>query len=322
MVDTPSTILLTREQSTGSNVNLWGGYLITTQRTTEQAAKGYQTLAVTGDATIAWTNYATGNIGQCARLKLTGTATGTLTFPSYMNFMTVENASTQSITIKCFAGTGVTLTTLQKAFLYCDGTDYYNAGATVFPSGNVTFAGQLKGVSTGTANTDATNYAQVTTMIAGATIPAFNGAVKFSTNDPVPNYLPLKLYAIAASGLTLTYAANQPFLGDTLTLSGLPLSAVSGGSFTTSFATGLVGAGVTPTAAYFNLTKSANCTITMPAAATAGDTLIFDIGGVLGVVTFALNGLKYYGSTVNPTSSGQGTQIFRYHSAATGWIDV
>ena len=85
MADTASAILLQRIQSVGSNVNLWGGYINTNLQMLEQASKGYQTLAVTGDATISWTNYTLANSGSCAFLKLTGTVTGVLTFPGYQN---------------------------------------------------------------------------------------------------------------------------------------------------------------------------------------------------------------------------------------------
>jgi hypothetical protein len=48
MADTPSSILLLRLQSIGSNTNLWGGYLNAALQTLERASKGYQALAVTG----------------------------------------------------------------------------------------------------------------------------------------------------------------------------------------------------------------------------------------------------------------------------------
>lgn len=195
MTDNPSSILLTREQSTGSNVNLWGGYLITTQRITEQAMKGYQSLAVTADATISWTNYTTGNTGQCARLKLTGslTSAAALTFPSLQNFMSVENKSGAAVTIKCSGGTGVSIGNAQTATLYCNGTDYFNAAPLIFPTGNATFAGQVKGVSTGTADTDAVNKLQMETAIATAGIPASAGTVFVNLADTTPNYLTNKL---------------------------------------------------------------------------------------------------------------------------------
>lgn len=69
MTDTPSSILLLRLQSVGSNTNLWGGYLNTGLQTLERAAKGYQALAVTGDATVSWTNYSASNDGAVASLN-------------------------------------------------------------------------------------------------------------------------------------------------------------------------------------------------------------------------------------------------------------
>jgi len=53
MADSPSPVLQLRIQSVGSNVNLWGGYINTDLAMIEQAAKGFQSLAVTGDALAA-----------------------------------------------------------------------------------------------------------------------------------------------------------------------------------------------------------------------------------------------------------------------------
>lgn len=188
MTDTPSTVLLTREQSTGSNVNLWGPNLITTQRQTEQAMKGIQSYAVTGDATIPWTNYATGNIGQCAVLKLTGTpsAASTLTFPGYHNWMIVPNSTGKAITIKCAGGTGVPIPTGTTAYIYSDGVDYYAAGPTTLTSY----------VSTLTNNGDivvkATMEAAIAAAIAAASI-AVSGQVLANPTDTTPGYLGTKL---------------------------------------------------------------------------------------------------------------------------------
>lgn len=215
MTDNPSPILLMREQSTGSNTNLWGGYVITDLRMLEQAAKGYQTLSVTGDATISWTNYITGNTGQCARLKLTGalTANATLTFPSYMNFMSTDNATTGgfAVTVKCSGGTGVSIANGAKVDLYCDGVDYYNAAPTVFPAG-ITVAGAISGVTAGVATTDATNVAQVAAAIAaaGTLTPA---TVRVTINDTTADYLGQKIAVAGDLALTTqTPGANEKAL--------------------------------------------------------------------------------------------------------------
>lgn len=184
MTDTPSTILLTREQSTGSNTNLWGGYLITTQRQTEQASKGTQSLAVTGDATISWTNYTTGNTGQCAVLRLTGTLTAvaTLTFPAYQNWMEVTNATGKTVTIKCSGGTGVAIPTGTQTAIFCDATDYYSASPTTLASyvATLTNAGDIVVKTT------------LEAAIAGAsglTAPF----ILVSASDTTPGYLGQKL---------------------------------------------------------------------------------------------------------------------------------
>lgn len=155
-------------QSVGSNVNLWGGYINTDLQIIEQAAKGYQSLAVSGDATVSWTNYVTGNTGAAARLKLTGSpaAPCTLTFPALHNFISVENATAQTVTIACSGGVGVAIAAGQKALLYCDGVDYHNAAPTLFPTAHVTFGGQLKNVTAATANGDAVNLLQMNNAIA------------------------------------------------------------------------------------------------------------------------------------------------------------
>ncbi len=195
MTDSPSPVLQLRIQSVGSNVNLWGGYINTDLAMLEQAAKGYQSLAVAGDATISWTNYATGNTGAAARLKLTGSpgAAATLTFPSYQNFLSVDNSTSVAVTIKCSGGTGVAIAAGAKALLYCDGVDYYNAAATVIPgatsiAGALTVAGQISGVSAATNGTQAVNKTQMDAAIAVAGVPGSPGTVKIDA-AATPAYL-------------------------------------------------------------------------------------------------------------------------------------
>lgn len=184
MTDTPSSILLLRLQSTGSNTNLWGGYLNTAMSTLEQASKGYQALAVTGDATISWSNYSTGNTGQIAKLKLTGTlaAVATLTLPSYQNWVSVWNTAGQTVTIKCSGGTGVAIPNGRKALLYCDGTDYI--------TDTPTWTGET---TTLTNNGDLVNYAQMQAAIAALLSSTIAGLVFNSAADTTVGYLGQKL---------------------------------------------------------------------------------------------------------------------------------
>jgi hypothetical protein len=205
MTDSPSPVLQLRIQSVGSNVNLWGGYINTDLAMLEQAAKGYQTLAVTGDAAVSWTNYATGNTGAAARLKLTGSpgAPCTLTLPAYHNFISVENATTVAVTIKCSGGTGVSIAAGAKVLIYCDGVDYYNAAPTKFPTADVTFAGKLKGVTAGTDGTDAVNLTQMQAAIA-VLATAQNGLVFNSATATAAQYLEDALAVTSGGGLSKT----------------------------------------------------------------------------------------------------------------------
>ncbi len=68
--------------------------------------------------------------------------------------------------------------------------------------------------------------------------------------------------------------------------------------------------------------KSTSFSIPLPPTAEEGDTVWFDCYGLGGLLTFDLNGLKYFGSTVNPTTSGQGSIIFTYTDTETGWISL
>lgn len=209
MTDTPSSILLLRLQSTGSNTNLWGGYLNTALQTLEQASKGYQALSVTGDATITWTNYATGNTGQCAALKLTGSlsSAATLTMPAYMNFGMVWNNTGQSVTIKCSGGTGVSVPNGVRTLLFCDGVDYYSAGSSWLNTY----------VSTLTNNGDVVTKVTLESAIATASLPATAGTVLNSAADTTAGYHGAKhaysvtssYAALAAAGSTQNPGANE-----------------------------------------------------------------------------------------------------------------
>lgn len=211
MADTPSSVLLLRLQSTGSNVNTWGGYLNTALQTLEQASKGYQTLAITTDTTVAWSNYSTGNTGQAARVKVTGTllAAATITMPAYMNACSFDNETTGgfAITVKCSGGTGVSIANGYAATLFCDGVDYYNLAPGVFP-GAVTVNGQLHGVSTATAAADAVPLAQMQAAIAASVPLGTAGTFLNSAADTTRGYHTDKL-TVLQTGLLLFTMATQ-----------------------------------------------------------------------------------------------------------------
>lgn len=209
MADTPSSILLLRLQSTGSNTNLWGGYLNAALQTIERASKGYQAYAVTGDATLSWTNYSATNDGAVATLKLTGslTSAATLTMPAYQNFVLVWNTAAQAVTIKCSGGVGVAVSNGDKALIYCDGVDYYNAAPSLF-NGAITIAGQLHGMATGSASTDGVNVAQLAAAIAASVPAGTAGTFLNSITDTTRGFLTDKL-AFLNTGLLIATMVTQ-----------------------------------------------------------------------------------------------------------------
>lgn len=312
MTDSPSPVLQLRIQSVGSNVNLWGGYINTDLNMIEQAAKGYQSLAVTGDATISWTNYTTGNTGAAARLKLTGSpsAAATLTFPAYHNFISVENTTAQTVTIKCSGGTGVAIAASSKVLIYCDGVDYYNAGPNVLGAGNVTVSGKISGVTAGTAATDAVNKTQMETAIATAGLPATAGTVLVSGTDTTAGYLGQKIVGSgAATVTTINSGADEDVQ---ISVGALGLS--DGGTISGA------GAVVVNTKYLCDFTTT-SYTITLPAAPTAGDVILLTKYGT-NAMTLGLNSLKFNGSTSNPVSSLEGQTLLRYTGASRGWVEA
>lgn len=199
MADSPSSILLLRLQSTGSNTNLWGGYLNTALQTQERASKGYQALAVTGDATISWTNYSAANDGSVAFLKLTGSlsSAATLTFPSYQHSLFVWNATGAAVTIKCSGGTGVTIPNGMRTAIYCDATDYYSSA----PNWLNSYQGTL------TNNGDVVVKNTLETALANLAAPASAGTVLNSAADTTAGYLSAK-FTVQISTLTTTQVSG------------------------------------------------------------------------------------------------------------------
>jgi hypothetical protein len=222
MADTPSNILLLRLQSTGSNTNLWGGYLNTALQTLEQAAKGYQSLTISGDTTVSWSNYSTGNTGQAARVKVTGTllANATITMPAYMNVCSFDNQITGgfAITVKCSGGTGVTIANGYAASLFCDGVDYFHWAPSQI-GGALTVAGQVHGVTAGTAPTDGVNLAQMQAAIAASVPAGTAGTILNSGSDTTRDYLNAK-HTLSNTGLLVAALTTQnPGANENLQLS-------------------------------------------------------------------------------------------------------
>lgn len=311
MTDSPSSILLTREQSTGSNTNLWGGYLVTTQRQTEQAMKGYQTLAVTGDATITWTNYTTGNTGQCAFLKLTGTLTSaaTLTFPAYMNDLVVWNAAGAAVTIKCSGGTGVAIPNNRKTRIFCDASDYYSS----VPSWNTD-------TLTLTNGGDLVNYTTLQTALSTLVAGSVTGLVLNSAADTTAGYLASK------TTVTLSTATTTQLAG----LTSVQLGTVNGGAneqLNFTVGAGYVGGflnGGEKTTGFIPTQGTAydvNCISNIVTVSLSGMTSV-QLGQEIKLNKFGSFGMLLAGTVnglTNLTVSTNSNEEYRYSGSTWGW---
>lgn len=241
MVDTPTQRNRLRKQETGTNTNTWGSLLDQVLDCVDQVTDGVETIALTGvDYTLTTTNYTTADEAKNRVLVLTGVSTTAinLILPSVEHEYEVINQYGGAVTVKTAAGTGIAIPTLHNAIVYCDGSNVMNGSPTLLP-GDVTVAGKVHGLIAGTANTDATNFQQMSAAIAaaGSLTPA---TVRVSINDTTANYLAFKV--TPGTGLdvdVLNSGANEQleFTVDTVEL--LEFVALSG-QFTSLITAGTV----------------------------------------------------------------------------------
>ena len=215
MTDSPEARLLLRLQTTGSNTNIWGGYLDTNQQMLSRASKGYQAIAMTGDQTISWTNYSLTNIGAVRTIKLTGSlsAVANLVVPSLEMDFNIINSTGKTITVKTSAGTGIAVVNGARVALFCDAADVYQSS----PTNISTFVP--------TTDYDITTKTYVDTAIAAATFSSSPGTVRISGGDTTAKFLSS---AITVGG-SLTTTVVNPGANETLLLSDSPATGTSGG---------------------------------------------------------------------------------------------
>lgn len=114
----------------GEQNNTWGTTTNTNLGTLiEQAIAGKAAVDVTaGNVTLTAVDGATDQSRQMI-LAITGTpgVTRTVTAPSVSKVYVVANGSNATITIKTATGTGVAVSSGKAKFVYCNGTDFYEA---------------------------------------------------------------------------------------------------------------------------------------------------------------------------------------------------
>jgi hypothetical protein len=195
MVDSPTTRNRLRKQELGTNINSWGDTKLNEALDViDQAMDGVLAVALTGNLTLATTNYSTADQAKRRVLKFTGslTSAATVTVPSVEHDYAIINAAGASVTVKTFAGSGVEIPNGYQARVYCDANDVLNGSPTLLP-GDVRVAGKVRNVTAGTESTDAVNKTQMEAAIASAGVPASSGAVLVSLTDTTANYLGQKI---------------------------------------------------------------------------------------------------------------------------------
>ncbi len=343
MTDTPTTRVLMRKQSIGSNTNTWGDTKLNDNLDNiDRASQGYQSLAMTGDTTLGATSYSATNDGKVKNLVLTGTLTSaaTLTVLSVeWSWDSILNMTGAAITVKTSAGTGISIPNGTRTALYCDGTNVVartanyiaNYAATLANAGDVVVKTTLE------------------TAIATASLPATAGTMLNTASDTTAGYASTKITALTLGGLvrsTLNPGGNEQ---NQFALDFTNLTATTNIAATDRFAVydatavamryqtranavgkfGLIlqASSATQAAITAGSIYPLDCTAgvgsaTWPASASLGDVfglLIFGTGGW----SMNTNSLNYYGTAYSAlTGSPEGVQFFMYSGASRGWIDL
>lgn len=213
MTDSATSNKRLRKQSLGSNTNTWGETKLNeVLDAIDQCMDGYESIALTADLTLTTTNYTTADQAKYRVVNFTGSAGAVaVTFPSVQGWYLILNNNSGVVTCKCAAGTGVAIPAGYIALIYGNGTDMANGAPMLIP-GAMTVAGQIHGLTAGTAATDAVNKTQMETAIATAGLPATSGTILNSSNDAAAGYNTAKNTAKSGAGLaqsTLNSGANE-----------------------------------------------------------------------------------------------------------------
>lgn len=341
MTDSATSRLKLRQQSQGSNINTWGDdKLNEVLRVIDRAMHGVQSLAITGDTTLSWTNYVATNDGQVAWLTLTGSlsSAASLTVPSVeWAWKGIKNSTGQTITVKTAAGAGVAIPNGRQIAVYSDATDCYFGG------------GNYLGSDITEANVrDIVDKDYVDTAVATLGSGSIGvGSLLIDGGDGTAGFLAAKLLATSAGGVSLTsagttnktYSAALDVNGMTTTtnvaatdaFAVYDATAAAMKKQTRALVVGKIGLILQGSSSTVNPAVAGNlypvdCTsgagsFTGPASATLGD--------VIGVMKFGLfdmtfnpNSLNYYGSTSSALVSDEGLTVLIYSGATRGWIDV
>lgn len=296
-------------QAAGENLNTWGDPNLNNDLIVlSHLASGWLPITISGDYTVSSneTNYSTTNPSEYAALKLvagTVTAAFNFTLAARAKRFLLWNATGYTATVKLSATTGFTLPTGRIVIVATDGSaDAYN------------FSPNYIGTAvTPTNSGDVANKLYVDTAVATAGLPATAGTVLVSGSDLTAGYVGTKVNVTASGAASVVASIVNPGTNEVKTFAiavgalGLTLQAMQAVNFTA------VAGNLYP------VDTSTVTTITLPPAATLGDTIGFIIGGTA-AVAISPNGLKINGSTSSLTVDGDQTLVITYWGASRGWL--
>src|SRR5215471_10626446 len=109
MADSATANKRIRKQSLGSNTNTWGDTKLNEALDViDQCMDGYESIALTGNLTLATTNYTAADQAKYRVINFTGSAgAAAVTFPSVQGWYLVLNNNSGGVTCKCSGGTGI-----------------------------------------------------------------------------------------------------------------------------------------------------------------------------------------------------------------------
>lgn len=180
-------------QETGENLNVWGIALNTRAiALIDQAMDGYQSIDLASGATFdlssaTYTKNGESDTSRRRVLRFTNSnAAGTaITIPSVTKNYWIINAGSYPITFAPSGGATASVPAGTSAFIWTDGTDCFAFRARLnelaAPNGSVAMGSQkITGLADGTADGDAVNKLQVTTLTAASVQLANDWAQKIS----------------------------------------------------------------------------------------------------------------------------------------------
>lgn len=220
MADSYTTNFKFIKPEPGGSLNTWGTKLNDNAVDMLDELLGFEAHTVTGDFSVSMSN---GDDTSTAlpflhRLGGTPAAAFSMTWPALNYAHLIHNASGVTATPKVAAGSGVSLSNGGFMLVAYNSTygDITNISPNRLPGnveigGRIDMAGQVKGVTAGSAATDAVNKAQMEAAIA-ASVPAGTAGTLFnSSSDTTRDYLINKVTTNFTSSTTTQLAGLTSF---------------------------------------------------------------------------------------------------------------